>query len=79
MVWNGVLADLSRLAGAGRGKRFDLRVFLLWHLGGDSFHGPHNFWRWSPCGLCGGNFEPTALDFAVTDQLAGRDDKPLGF
>ena len=62
MVWNGVPPDVSRLAGSGGRERSDLRVVVFGDVGRDPLHGAHDFWGGSPCGLCGGDFEPTSLD-----------------
>jgi hypothetical protein len=62
VVWNGVPADVSRLARSGGGEGSNLRVVVFGDMGRDPLHGPHNFWGWSPCGLCGGDFKSTSLD-----------------
>lgn len=63
MVWNGVFTDFSRLAGSGGRERSDLRVVVFGDVGRDSLHGAHYFWGGSSCGLCGGDFKQTSLEF----------------
>lgn len=31
-------------------------------MGRNTFHGTDGFWRWSSCGLCGGDSKSTSLD-----------------
>jgi hypothetical protein len=38
-------------------------------MGRNTFHGTDGFWRWSPCGLCGGDSKSTSLD---NRELSGK-------
>lgn len=61
MVWNGVSVDLSRLVGSGRHERPDLWFVVFWDVGRNPLHGTDGFWRWSSCGLCGGDSKSPSL------------------
>lgn len=61
VVWNGISADLSRLAGSGRNERPDLRFVSFRDVGRNTFYGTDGFWGWSPCGMCGGYFKSTSI------------------